>query len=258
MADAKVSALADVVTLAAGDKVPIADASDLTASKSATMTEINTYLQTLPLASAQITALGAAAALADANTFPIDQSGTAKEALMTDIVTYLQTKGMPRVLKLGSQHSISSSTGTKVTGLDMTLEAGTYVYKYSLMIQQATATTDGPQFGINFTGTATVKNHGYRFYDATTVITAEVHIMDNIGIKTAGFISGSASNAYTTTAPDMGTTIGVAATGVNIPAYIEGIIVVTVSGNLELWRASEGANASTTEVGSSLVVIRTA
>ena len=47
MADTKISALADVVTLAAGDKVPVADASDLTVSKSATMTEINTYLQTI-------------------------------------------------------------------------------------------------------------------------------------------------------------------------------------------------------------------
>ena len=47
MADTKISALADVVTLAAGDKVPVADASDLTASKSATMTEILTYLQTV-------------------------------------------------------------------------------------------------------------------------------------------------------------------------------------------------------------------
>ena len=214
MADTKISALADVVTLAAGDKVPVADASDLTASKSATMTEI---------------------------------------------VTYLQSVGMPRVARLGSQHSIGSTTGTKVTGLDMTLEVGTFVYKYTLLIQQATNTADAPQFGINFsTGTATVKAHGLRFWDATTAITAETHIMDNIGIKTAGFVSGMVSNAYTTTSPDMGTTIGVAATGANIMCHIEGIIVVTVQGNLELWRSSETAAASTTEVGSSLVVIRTA
>ena len=47
MADTKISALTDIVTLASGDKVPVADASDLTVSKSATMTEINTYLQTI-------------------------------------------------------------------------------------------------------------------------------------------------------------------------------------------------------------------
>jgi hypothetical protein len=39
---------------------------------------------------------------------------------------------------------------------------------------------------------------------------------------------------------------------------ITGLIVVSVSGNMELWHASEDANATTVEVGSSLVVIQTA
>ena len=54
MADTKISALTDVVALAAGDKVPVADASDLTVGKSATMTEINVIIRatapTLPTA----------------------------------------------------------------------------------------------------------------------------------------------------------------------------------------------------------------
>ena len=44
MADTKVSALADIGPLAAGDKFPVADASDLTASKSATAREIKDYI----------------------------------------------------------------------------------------------------------------------------------------------------------------------------------------------------------------------
>lgn len=51
MADTKISALTDIVTLADGDKVPVADASDLTVSKSATMTELVAYLQTQGMAS---------------------------------------------------------------------------------------------------------------------------------------------------------------------------------------------------------------
>jgi hypothetical protein len=247
MADTKVSALS-AATVALAQEIPVNDAGT---SKKLTVQKV--------LDAADL--LSAAAALASANSFALIQSGVAKEATLTQLLTWLQQVafGMPRVLKLGSQHSISSTTGTKVTGLDMTLEAGTYVYKYDLLIQQAVSTSDAPQFGINFsTGTAAVKAHGLRFWDATTAITAAVHIMDNIGIKAAGFIDGMVSNAYSTTAPDMGTTIGVAATGANIYCIIEGIIVVTVQGNLELWRAAEGANASTTEVGSSLTVIRTA
>ncbi len=247
MADTKISALTAAGAAALANELAINEAGT---SKKVTVQQI--------LDAADV--LSAAAAMATTDSFAVIQSAAAKEGTLAQLVTLLKAaNGMPRVLKLGSQHSISSTTATKVTGLDMTLEAGTYVYKYDLLIQQATSTSDAPQFGINFsTGTAAVKAHGLRFWDATSVITAEAHIMDNIGSKAFGYISGMASNAYTTTAPDMGTTVGVAATGVNIYAIIEGIIVVTVQGNLELWRASEGANASTTEVGSSLTVIRTA
>lgn len=245
MADTKVSALS-AATVALAQEIPVNDAGT---SKKLTVQKVHDAIDLL----------AAAAALADANSIAVIQSGVAKESALTALVTYLQTKGMPRVARLGSQHSIASTTGTKVTGLDMVLEPGTYQYMYNLLIQQATSTSDAPQFGINFsTGTAAVKAHGLRFWDATTAITAAVHIMDNIGIKAAGFIDGMVSNAYTTTAPDMGTTVGVAATGANIFCIIEGIIVVTVQGTLELWRAAEGANASTTEVGSSLTVVRTA
>lgn len=280
MADTKVSALS-AATVALAQEIPVNDAGaskKLTVQKVLDATGILAASGVGALADEALVAqsdvaksmslqkvfdteglLAAAAAPSAAQTLAISQSSVAKALSLTQLVTYLQTLGMPRVLKLGSQHSISSATATKVTGLDMTLEAGTYVYKYDLLIQQAVSTSDAPQFGINFsTGTAAVKGHGLRFWDATSAITAETHIMDNIGVKAFGYVSGMASNAYTTTAPDMGTTVGVAATGANIYCVIEGIIVVTVQGNLELWRGAEGANASTTEVGSSLTVIRTA
>ncbi len=46
MADTKVSALTAIDAVAAGDKVPVADASDLTASKSATFTQMMTFFRT--------------------------------------------------------------------------------------------------------------------------------------------------------------------------------------------------------------------
>lgn len=46
MADAKISALGDIVTLAAGDKIPIADASDLSVTKNTTPAEIVSFVQT--------------------------------------------------------------------------------------------------------------------------------------------------------------------------------------------------------------------
>lgn len=211
------------------------------------------------MADSKISALSAASVAAVANELAINEAGTSKKISITQLITLLQTLGMPRVLKLASQHSISSTTGTKVTGLDMVLEAGTYVIRYTLIVQQATSTSDAPQFGINFsTGTATVLNFILSWADASTALTASTGIMDNVGIKSAGFMDAMAHNAFSTTAPNMGTTIGVAATGANILCFIDALLVVTVQGTLELWRAAEGVNASTTEVGSSLVVIRTA
>lgn len=211
------------------------------------------------MADTKISALTSNSPVETTNEIPINDSGVSKKITVADLKTLMQTLGMPRVARLGSQHSVSSTTGTKVTGLDMTLEAGTYVFRHTLIVRQATSTSDAPQFGINFsTGTTTAQNFILSYADASTVITAQTAIMDDVGIKTAGFMNAMAHNAYSTTAPNMGTTIGVATTGSNILCFIDGLLVVTVQGNLELWRAAEGANASTTEVGSSLVVVRTA
>ena len=258
MADTKISALSDITALAAGDKIPVADASDLSETKSATMTEVNTYLQTLPLASAQITALGASTTLASTSLLPNDEGGTAKKMTLAQLTTYLQTVGMPRVKKLTGQHSISSTTATKLTDLDMTLEAGTYTFDYRLIVTSHT-TTVGVMVGLNFsTGTAAVANWIGYWADDTAAITAEVHRMSEEGVKTWGFISGLASKTYTTTAPLLGTTVGVKTTDTNTPMFVSGVLVVTVQGNLEMWHSSETATATTVEAGSSLVVVRTA
>lgn len=162
-----------------------------------------------------------------------------------------------RTKRLNTQHSISSTTGTKVTELDLTnVLPGTHCFQYVLLVRSSSAGV-GPMLGINFTGTGSPRQH-FRFADATSAITAETHIMDNMGVKTFGYISGMASNAESTTAPDMGTTLGVTATASDILCFIEGIIIVTAVGNLELWHSSETATATSVEVGSSVILIQTA
>lgn len=258
MADTKISALADVVTLAAGDKVPVADASDLTVSKSATMTEINTYLRTLPLSSAEITALPAASALETANTFPVDQSGTAGEATLTQLKTFLgAANGMPRVTTVtGSNHSVTGVTGTEVTTLSQTLEAGTYTVSYTLLTQSGTSTT-GVGLGINFTGTAATK--AFVRYNVATITTASNGLTEEesgVALVTGGVLNGWATKAYSTTAPNM-MSAGVGAINVDVLDRIEGLIIVTVQGDLELWHSSEIAATTTlVKIGSALVVTR--
>lgn len=208
------------------------------------------------MADTKISALTGVTTADGANEFAVNEAGTSKKVSLTQIETYLRTRGMPRVTRLASQHSISSVTGTEVTDLQQTLEAGTYTFTYSLIVRSATATV-GPMLGVNFTGTGAPRMH-FRFADATAAITAEVHSMDDQGGLAFGYIAGMANNTETTTSPNMGTTVGVATTATDILCFIEGIIVVTGTGDLELWHSSETATATSVEVGSSLVVIRTA
>lgn len=209
------------------------------------------------MADTPISGLTAASAAAVANEFAINEAGTSKKLTLTQIKTLLQTLGMPRVSRLNSQHAISSTTGTAVSGLDQALEAGTYVFKYTLIVRSET-TTVGPMMGINFTGTAAVKTFIARWADGSTVLTAYTCDMDDEGTKGRGVITGMASKTYTTTAPNLGTTVGVVNISVDIPMIIEGVLIVTAAGNLELWHSSETATQTSVEVGSSLVVIRTA
>jgi hypothetical protein len=209
------------------------------------------------MADTKISALSAVAAVDGADEAPVNDAGTTKKMSMSQLLTYLKAQGMSRVTRLGTAHTLSSTTGTEVAGLSQTLEAGTYTFQYFLIVQSATATV-GPMLGINFTGTHTKLNMHFRFADDSTALTAEVHEMDNQGNKAFGFISGMASAAESSSAPDMGTTVGVSTTGQNILCFIEGVIVVTVSGDLELWHSSETATSTSVMEDSSLIVTRTA
>lgn len=214
MADTKISSLGSIGTLADGDKVPVADASDLSVSKSATMTELGTYLK--------------------------------------------GGKGMSRVTTVtGSDHSVTGVTGTEVTTLSQTLEPGTYTVKYTLLTQSGTSTT-GVGLGINFTGTAATK--AFIRYNVATITTASNGLTEEesgVALVTGGVLNGWATKAYSTTAPNM-MSAGVGAINVDCIDCIEGLIIVTAQGDLELWHSSEIAATTTlVKIGSSLVVTRT-
>lgn len=211
------------------------------------------------MADSKISALTAASVAAVANELVINEAGTSKKISITQLVTLLQTLGMPRVLKLGSQHSISSATATKVTGLDMTLEAGTYTVDYRLITQSGGTIGTGLYLGVNFsTGTAAVKSFWMDYADASATLLAAIGAMADTGAHTLGFRMSQPTKAYTTTSPDLGTAGGFKTDASDTMVIVSGIIVVTVSGNLELWHSSETTTATNIQIGSSLVVVRTA
>ena len=186
-----------------------------------------------------------------------DGNGTTKKITAATMLAGLQVLGgVPRVKRVGTQHANSTVTGTKVTDLDITLEVGTYIFNYYLITRSATATT-GIQFGVNFTGTGTPIEH-FRFMDNSSALNTDTHAMDDQGVLGFGTVQGMANRTKTTTAPNMGTTVGFATAATDTLCMIEGLVIVTAQGNLELWHSSETTTSTTVEVGSSLMVVKTA
>ena len=212
------------------------------------------------MADTKISALSAATVAAVANELAINEAGVSKKISVTQLVTLLQTLGMPRVKLLGSQHSISSTTATKVTGLDMTLEAGTYTFQYFIIEQSATVTV-APLYAINFTGTVTTQKWWFQYADLSSTLLAAIGTAaHDVTTSTLGFQMAQANDDFGTTVPDMhpfATTNAVQTINTDILVMITGLLEVTVSGNLELYHGSETSTATSVEVGSSLVVIRT-
>lgn len=159
---------------------------------------------------------------------------------------------MPIVRRLSVDHSISSTTATEVTGLEITnLQPGTYVATYYLIVQSDTATT-GVGIGINFTGTAARQVMRTTYADSGGLSTG-TGTMDDVAANPGNMRSGTAARTFTTTAPNL-ISAGVSVVTVDIMMTVVVIIEVTAAGNLEIWHSSETAAATRIESGSSVVV----
>lgn len=204
----------------------------------------------------KISGLTGASALAGSDEFAVNNAGSSKKVSASQVETFFETRGFPIVFALGSDHTLASTTGTEVTGLGpCTLVPGTYYYTYELIVQSS-ATATGIGLGINFTGTAAVRT--IRLMYPSTGTTAISGVMDDVGAGTGQIMETNVQTAFSTTAPNMVNTAGFATANANVPVTITGILVVTVSGDLELWHSSETAANTSVKTGSSLVVIRTA
>lgn len=141
-------------------------------------------------------------------------------------------------IKLGGDYTNSTVTGTEITGLQISSTGtGLLYFEYWLLVQSA-ATTTGWKFGINHTGTATVLALNMTYPSSGT--TAANGVGENVVLNNTGSIyEASANTAVSSTAPNLGPTAGVAATGTNVLVRVFGLLNVTVSGDLEIWAGSE-------------------
>lgn len=157
------------------------------------------------------------------------------------------------VKALSADQTISSATMAKVTNLDQTVDVGTWAFRYYVIYRSDRATT-GVKLGVNHSGTVTTFVTEATGVEATTAASSgaadQVH-------ATFGLRSGGSSRAKSTTAAIYGS-ISVDTINADMLAIINGIMVVTVSGNLELYFGSEASSAGvqTIKKDSSLVLTK--
>lgn len=201
----------------------------------------------------KISALAAASVAAAANEIPINESGTTKKLTVSLLRDFL---GEQKFI-LVNDHSATTVAPTNVAELNAPLVAGTYRFSYWLILQSATSTV-GINFAVNYTGTAT--RIVYRLTWPDTGVTAALGAVDDTANAATGqIVAHSTSRVENTTTATVSTgTAGVATIDVDLLAMIEGIIVVSNSGDLELWHGSETATATRVEAGSHLLLSRIA
>lgn len=200
------------------------------------------------MADSKISALTAVTALTGITEYPVNESGVSKKATVNQ-------QHMFNTIALSSDATANATTtAAKISGLDMQLPAGTYIFEYFIRYQSS-ATTTGVKFSVNHSGTVTAFVANMRYVDASATASTGAP-KQNMNATTAG-VMGSYSARAKSTAADMGPSLSVDTINSDMLMIIEGLMIVTVSGNIELYHASETAASTTVKAGTSLRVQRT-
>ncbi len=139
-----------------------------------------------------------------------------------------------KTLQKLSANATANSTTTLATVMTTTgVGAGTWHFKYNV-VYQAGATTTGVDFAVGHSGTT--GRFVVTTFFATSGGAAANALADQTGSNTATLIEGKAQR---TKATKVGSTLGVDTANSDCHMILEGIIVVTVSGDLTLQHASE-------------------
>ena len=155
--------------------------------------------------------------------------------------------GQYSVGTLITTYTNATTTASKVTGLDMAMGPGSWIIEYFLRVRAATA-TNGPRFTANHTGTVTSFMMTFMSLTANTTDSAGSATQAVTAAQTV--VGGLAQRAKSTSGNMLFTGLDTAAADNFI--YAQGLAVVTVSGNLELWASSESTTQISVESGSIL------
>lgn len=157
------------------------------------------------------------------------------------------------IKRLDADVSISNSTPAAVSGLTTATGLGTYVFNY-YVLAQSSATSVGLKFSVNYTGTVTSFVANYSWMSGTSTASDDVIDQDHVAAA-ASVYSGFSARAKSTAG--WGTLTDVDTQNADLLFVVEGLMIVSVAGNLELYHGSDSANATTVKAGTSLILFKT-
>ena len=148
----------------------------------------------------------------------------------------------------------STLTGAVVTGLTQAgIATGTYLFKYWVVYRSA-ATTTGLEMWVNFTGT--VSRLVSTWYTLTTGGAAATGVADQATTATAQMMEGKGQRANNVASGPMQ---GVDTAAADQFAVVEGVIIVTAVGDIQLlFRTEVSGSAVTMMEGTSLTLTKVA
>lgn len=132
------------------------------------------------------------------------------------------------------QADITGITLVEIAGLTKAVGVGIWIFEY-FMIYQTAATGSGVEFVVDHTGTDTAFVSNARF--GTTGGAAATGIADQVGVGTAAGLMEVKTQRTAGARP--GVTIGVDTANANCLMIVEGVIHVSVAGDLKIFMAAE-------------------
>jgi len=201
------------------------------------------------MADTKISNLTQAASGIGTQEFAINEAGTSKKITLDQISQFVNISGV-HVSLANDAVANGLTTAVRVSGMDVTVGSGTYVFEYYIRAQLAD-TGNSPKFAVNHTGTVTAFMCDFFFGDTGVSATAG-NITQAANTATGQIWAFQATRTLNTL---LGPEASVDAANSDIMLRITGLIIVTVSGTLELYQASEVAgNLMTIKAGTCLIL----
>lgn len=199
------------------------------------------------MADSSITGLTAATAALGTHELPANEGGSDRKVTINQI-TLLQ--GVKKVVIGSDATANSTTTAARITGMDCTVDVGTYKFEYWIRYVTSVTTT-GVKFSVNHTGTVSYIAGWARY--ASTGTTASTGAASQAVNGATGNVHESWSFRAKSTAAGIGPTVSADTTG-DMLMCIEGTLIVTATGTLELYHASETAASTTVKAGTLLLL----